>query len=171
VNEIVDLLVGNGIKEVIRHESIKYLENKEDFMKKVRTTSFALLFINKDYLESEVCMYQVLQLLKDENYSKRMALLIHSDVDICGSTLKAVPYIKYWTEKINSFNLQVKDTPIEAYGSLSKEAKQLVYTKNEIVDFITSIANSSVAPYEELKNAKLLPILRFIAKKTVEIPK
>jgi len=170
VDEIVKIFISYGIKEVICHESIKYLENKEDFMKKVRTTSFALLFINKEYLESEDSMYQVLQLIKDENYSKRMTLLIHSDVDIYGSTLKAVPYIKYWNEKISSFNKEVKDTPTEATNSLSKEAKQLMYTKSEIVDFITSIANSNVDPYVDLKQKRFLPILRFIAKTTIDIP-
>jgi len=172
VKDIEKIFTDYGIKEVIHYNSMAFMTNIGEFMKQVRTTSFALLFIDKDFLESPETMSQVLQLRKDENYKDRMALLVHSDVDIYGSTLKAIPYIKYWDEKIRSFEKQVKEAgSVESLSSLSAEAKLLIAAKSEIDLFINSIVNSNVPPYEKLKEVKLLPILQLIVSKTVVIPK
>jgi len=156
--------------DVVRYASLEYLGNIDEFMKRVRTTSFALLFINKAYLESLDTMSQVLQLQKDENYKNRMTLLIHTDVDIYGSAAKVLPYYKFWEEQFSKYKKVTENTPTEAAGSLAADAKQLSTTKNEISDFISNISKLKVPTYEELKSLKFLPILKLIIARTIVDP-
>jgi len=109
---------------VVRVSSVEYMGDIEEFMKKVRTTSFALLLINKEFLQALDNMKQVLHLQKDENYKNRMTLLMHDDVDI-GSASKVAPYTKFWEERFSKIKKDTENAPPEALGSLYLDAKTI----------------------------------------------
>jgi len=48
--------------------------------------------------------------------------------------------------------------------------KQLIVTKMEIADFLTSISKLKVLTYEKMKQENFLPILRIIAIRTIVDP-
>jgi len=154
---------------VVRVTSLGYMGDIEEFMKKVRTTSFALLLINKEFLQSMDTMKQVLHLQKDENYKNRMTILMNDEVDI-GSASKVAPYTKFWEDQFSKIKKDTENASPEARGSLYLDAKQLSITKIEIADFLTSISRLKVLSYEKIKQQKFLPLLRTIAIRTIVDP-
>jgi len=71
--------------------------NIKPFMKKVRQHDYALLLVSDAFLKSTKCMYEVLELMKEEQFEKRILHIVFPDVKIYDPKDKA-DYIKYWED-------------------------------------------------------------------------
>jgi len=141
------------------------MDDKIEFMKKVRTTNFVLLLISDAYLKTRHCMLEILELRKDDNYKNRIMLVVHISAkpiyDISGS----LDYVKFWDNEFKELEqaINVNELPLESRSeAFGKELVQLRNTKNEIISFIHEIRNLLVPPLEELKKISYLPILQRI---------
>jgi len=167
-SEAIDLenvLQASNIKVIRDEKSLNYMDDKIEFMKKVRTTNFVLLLISDAYLKTRHCMLEILELRKDDNYKNRIMLVVHISAkpiyDISGS----LDYVKFWDNEFKELEqaLNVNELPLESRSeAFGKELVQLRNTKNEIISFIHEIRNLLVPPLEELKKISYLPILQRI---------
>jgi len=167
--EIESALQENNINVVRDEKELSYMDDLMKFMKRVRTTTFVLLLISKEYLESRNCMNEILELRKDDNYKNKIMLVVHPNANIYGST-GAIPYIKYWNKKLKELEEAIEGLTLEEAGELGVELKQLRTTKNEIVNFIQNdIRFQLVPPLSDLKQDRYLPILQRIVNAVTNI--
>lgn len=159
-----NVLLASNMKVIRDEKSLNYMDNYTNFMKKVRTTDFVLLLISDDYLKSSKCMYEILELRKDDNYKNRIMLVVHSSAnpiyDVTGKG--SVGYVNYWDTKLKELEEAMVGLTLEESGELGKELRQLRNTKNEIVNFIQEIKKLEVPPLDDLKKNSYLPILQRI---------
>jgi len=69
-------------------------------MKSIRKTDYVFLMLSKEYLQSIACMYEVLELIKDENYQKRVIPIVRGNANIFDVT-GIGSYIEYWQNEFN----------------------------------------------------------------------
>lgn len=98
--------------EISRDTQLEYRDNIDQFMQSIKKNDVIISLITKKYLESEACMYEVTELMRDEDYFKKLAFIIIDNKDL--DFIKPVSdiddllpkiygeqrfdYIKYWND-------------------------------------------------------------------------
>jgi len=139
------------------------MDSLDKFMERVRSTDFALLLISTEYLNSRNCMYEVLQLRKDNDYKGRMLLIINEKPDIYGSRA-GLQLIKQWKQKCESLENDLKDIDdISAIAAYAEELKQLLLIKADIDGFVQKdLRMTLVPPLAGLRDKKFFPLVKYI---------
>lgn len=92
-------------------------------MNSIRKQDFAILVLPDNYLKSVVCMYEVLQLLKDDDWLDKTIMMLADGINIFG-TKEQLTYIKYWNEEYNNIAELIKLLPPESVSSQSEDLKK-----------------------------------------------
>lgn len=123
-NKIDEEFIKKGITLTRDKRDLRYKQNIEDFMKKIREHDFAILLISNEYLISSSCMYEFLQVLKEKDFEKKILPIIMIK-DFFNSDLKIV-YIKHWKEEINILSNKIKEMVTNNMGEhIGKEVENL----------------------------------------------
>lgn len=120
---------------------IKSWESIKEFMKRIRASSYAILVVSDGYLKSINCMYEVLEVMKDEDYRNRILTVVLEDAAIY-DLLKRTEYIKYWNEKYNKLLEEISIiNDHESSLALNKELKKIGDIKRNVGEFIQIISD------------------------------
>ena len=168
-SEIVDNLekiigdraeIKRDIKEIGAWESIS------SFMNSIRKQDFAILVISDNYLKSVACMYEVLQLLKDDDWLYKTIIMLADDINIFG-TKEQLTYIKYWNEEYNNIAELIKFLPAESVSSQSEDLKKVSRIKDEIGSFLHIISDRNI-PIEDVYEQINMRLEKHVASKVKE---
>ncbi|MBE6069077.1 MAG: toll/interleukin-1 receptor domain-containing protein [Clostridium lundense] len=141
VNEIDNYFKSRQVIFQRDKRDIESWESIKVFMKRIRKSSHAILVISDNYLKSVNCMYEVLEVMKDENYRERILTVVLNDALIYDALSKA-KYIKYWKEKYSELYDTIKE--IDDNQSTIKLLEELKKTKeimNNIGEFMTIVSD------------------------------
>ncbi|MEK4221513.1 toll/interleukin-1 receptor domain-containing protein [Bacillus sp. FSL W8-0116] len=128
-----------GIEIKRDRREIDYSQDIEEFMKTIRKTDHAILLISDDYLKSTNCMFEVSQIIKDDEYINKITPIIIGDTSIY-RVEDRLKYAKYWNDKYNFLNKEIRDLNIEDNISLIQELKKVKIICSAI-DEILSVLN------------------------------
>ncbi|WP_415279950.1 toll/interleukin-1 receptor domain-containing protein [Clostridium perfringens] len=141
VNSIDDYFAKKNIILQRDKRGIKAWESIKEFMKKIRKSDCAILIVSKNYLKSINCMYEVLEVMKDENYRDRIFTVVLNDTNIY-SPLGKAKYIKYWKDQHNNLEKEIKEIDdSEITIELSQDLKKIRYIMSSIGEFISIISD------------------------------
>jgi hypothetical protein len=115
------------VKRDIR--DIKAFGNIENLMKSVGNSDYVLMLVSKEYLESESCMYEVIEFIKDTNemihFADRTIPIILPNVSSNGSNIYTASgklfWVKYWAAKYRELDQILKEFGDEDYHQIDKE--------------------------------------------------
>src|SRR6185312_1407231 len=97
-----------GIECIKDNHTLQYRDNISEYMKSIRDARYAIVLISDYYLKSKNCMYEAIQLLKERDFlTKHIPILLPSAKFF--KTEDRIKYIKYWQEKFNELQIQLKD--------------------------------------------------------------
>lgn len=120
---------------------IKSWESIRTFMKRIRNSSYAILVISDNYLKSINCMYEVLEVMKDEGYKNRILTVVLRDANIY-DTMGRAKYIRYWNEKHKELSKAISEiNDYESTISLSEELKRTREIMNNIGEFVSIVSD------------------------------
>lgn len=68
--------ISRDIRDVQYHESFKR------FMQSIETHDYVIMIISDNYLKSRNCMFEVMEVVKDSQYQKKLAFIVLSDEDV-----------------------------------------------------------------------------------------
>lgn len=176
--------------EVLRDiRDIKTFGSIQDFMKKVRECDYVIKLISKAYLESESCMFEVIEFIKDDNgllhYLDRTIPIILPDAkegksNIFKSSGKLY-WTKYWAKKHKELSIQYKDFIEDKFDIDTDKALREVKNDLSILktiaecisnEFITYMCNHKlVVGYYTLKKNEYIQIVEKIAPNKYHIAK
>lgn len=128
--------------EIIIHrdkKDISYWENIKDFMKSIRNSDFAILIVSDNYLKSDNCMYEALQVMKEKEYSTKIFPLVINHC-IYGRDA-SIAYIKYWQDEFDSLSLKRQGIQNENASEIDTRLKRLREISLHIGEFIETVAN------------------------------
>lgn len=127
---------------------VDYSESFIDFMKKIRSTDYVIMLISRNYLLSVNCMYELMQVMKDEDYQKRLHPIIVSG-DLVYRIEGHLEIIEYWTSKYNELKSRVSNIDITAVEHLVNELKKMEAIKSNIGEFLNFLQEMKYTSYEE----------------------
>ena len=154
---------------------VKYHESFKKFMQTIETHDFVIMIVSDHYLKSRNCMFEVLEVIKDSQFQKKLAFIVLSDSDIQYYQNQSVPsigakvyslegqtaYSLYWTKIEQELQEQ-----IEALGDPTRAIHQI--KEKRIVQRILLDLPEFM---EFIKDAKGLPLSEHIENEFKDIVK
>lgn len=112
------------------------------FMKTIRQQDFAILVITDDYLKSTACMYEVIELMKDESWMKKVMFAVLENTHIYRLDERTA-YIEYWSNRCQEIESNARNLPLAATSDLSEELRKSTEITNNIGQFLNCVADSN----------------------------
>lgn len=108
VNDLYDTLTEKGFNVIRDKVSLGYGGNISSFMQRIGKGKYVIVVISDKYLKSEFCMYEILEIMKNNDYNDRIFPIILSDADIFNE-LNRLEYLDYWSEKKEELQLRIRN--------------------------------------------------------------
>lgn len=151
-----------GISIIKDNQELGYTDSIPSFMKRIRSCDYAILLISDNYLKSKNCLYEILELQKEENHWNKVLPIVYNGTKIY-LALERLNYIQFWEQKIKELESALQNIdPIncaEIYSEL-KLFKDIAYS---IDSFLKKISESLHYSPEEIIEKKYEPIISKLA--------
>lgn len=169
--DIIDnIFLQKGILLTRDVRDLEYKQSIQEFMKKIREHDFAILLISHEYLTSENCMYEFLQVLKEKDFEYKMLPIIVIE-DFFNSNLK-ITYIKYWKDKKKDMSNKIKEMvaeDLEEYiGDYAEILRKYKIIENEIGEIIENLQNRKMIKFSDEKEIDFQTIFDTIKKENTK---
>ncbi|MCB0214335.1 MAG: toll/interleukin-1 receptor domain-containing protein, partial [Anaerolineae bacterium] len=129
--EVVDQLdkafQDSGITIIRDKRDLGYRGRITEFMEKIGRGKAVIVVISKKYLESENCMFELVQIAKNNQFYDRIFPIVLDDANIY-KPIQRLKYVKHWEDQIaeldegmksvNSANLQGFREAIDQYTEI-----------------------------------------------------
>lgn len=136
VVEMQLLKSGYDVKRDIR--DIEPWDDLDEFMKSIRKQDYVVLLISDQYLHKENCIYEVYQLLKDDNYAQRTFPIVipftEQEQYECEKNNKStfmfeteyrIEVLRFWSDYLRRLDEKLVDIPREFTAELNKKYRNI----------------------------------------------
>ena len=163
--------ISRDIRDVEYHESFK------KFMQTIETHDFVIMIISDHYLKSRNCMFEVLEVIKDSQFQKKLAFIVLSDEDIQYYQNQDIPSIGakvYSLEGQTTYSLYWENVETELQGQIEtlgdptraihqiKEKRIVQRILLDLPEFIEFIKDAKGLPLSEHIDSGFKDILKFL---------
>lgn len=130
--EVEAALTARGFK-VVRDQTggLNYKDCIREFMRQIGRGSFVVPIIGDKYLRSPNCMFELVEIARNEQFVQRIFPIVLSDARIY-DPLERVGYIQFWEERIQKLNeaiislSDIADTGMDEELSFYKEVRKQI---------------------------------------------
>jgi len=163
--------ISRDIRDVEYHESFK------KFMQTIETHDFVIMIVSDHYLKSRNCMFEVLEVIKDSQFQKKLTFIILSDGDIqyyqdqnmpsIGAKVYSLEgqtaYSLYWTkiEKELQEQIEALGDPTRAIHQI-KEKRIVQRILLDLPEFMEFIKDAKGIPLSEHVDSGFKDIIKFL---------
>lgn len=141
--------------------NLKYKDSISDYMKSIRNADFAIILVSDDYLKSENCMFEALEILKEQNHKEKILPILIEGTKIFNAQNR-ISYIKYWKNKKEELENALKDldvsSSLESYSDL--KTLETIYTSMD--GFLKTIGDLKTSTLNELKEENYKSIIEYL---------
>ncbi len=145
------------------HE-LKYKDSISNFMERIRKCDFSILIISQSYLSSKNCMKEVLHVIKEIDFKKRILPIIADDVDIYSSQGR-IKISQLWFEKRKELEDLIKNLPPTNIINEIQELKTLEEINSSINGFLGYLSDSNNITYDNLKKENYKTLFNYLGVK------
>ncbi|WP_370398599.1 toll/interleukin-1 receptor domain-containing protein [Tenacibaculum dicentrarchi] len=146
-----------GIIVIKDNKELDYTDNIPNFMKRIRSSDYALLLISDNYIKSKNCLYEILELQKDDNHWDKVLPIVCDGTKIY-TALDRIKYIQFWEQKTSELETALKSiSPINS-TELYKDLKLFKDISFNLDRFLKQISESLHFKPEEIFEKGYKPI-------------
>ena len=164
--------ISRDIRDVEYHGSFKR------FMNSIEKHDYVISVISDRYLKSRNCMYEMLEVVKDSNFSERLAFIVltendriyykeDQDVPIEAKVYSAIDqaeYTKYWDKKVKSLDKQIEEIGDSVYAISQIKEKSIIHRiLLDLPSFFDFIRDNKGLTISEHENEGFKSILSFMS--------
>lgn len=119
------------------------------FMEGIRQQDYAVLIVSGLYLKSKNCMFEVMEIMKEQEYVNRIfpAVVEHGIYD----PLVRAEYIKYWQQECDKLESAIKMLEPEYTSELVAELKKYKSIASSIGEFLNLTADMNNPDIQEVE--------------------
>lgn len=140
-------LTGITVKRDIR--DIGPWKSIRKFMEGIRQQDYAVLIISGLYLKSKNCMFEVMEIMKEQQYRERVfpAVVEYGIYD----PLTRAEYIKYWQHECDKLEASLKGLEPEYISGLAADLRQYKSIAFSIGEFLNMVADMNNPDIQEVE--------------------
>lgn len=122
-----------------------------EFMKSIRDQDYAVLIISDNYLKSENCMYEIFELLKDNDFANKIfPVVIEKSIY---DTNKRIEYISYWESKSKELESIMQTISMLNRGEATATLKKINNIAMNIGKFLEKVSDMNNPRIENVAEA------------------
>ena len=130
--------------------------NIKEFMKTIRKQDLVVLLISDQYLKSQACLYEVLELMKNEDWWAHVMSVVDNNAKHMYTTRGRLQYVQYWTSEYSECEKMISDLQRTSTAKSSEELKRIEYIRDTIDEFIMKISEmKNPNPESAIKKIRL----------------
>lgn len=138
-NNIDEYLKKKGIAVTRDIRGVDTWQSLKDFMQTIRDNDFAVLLISDAYLKSANCMYEVLEIMKEQKFRTRIfPAIIDSAIY---STDKQIEYVQYWENRVKTLKRNLASLDYTNGLALGHELKKAEDISRSMADFLITVSD------------------------------
>lgn len=138
-NNIDEYLKKKGIAVTRDIRGVDTWQSLKDFMQTIRDNDFAILLISDAYLKSANCMYEVLEIMKEQKFRTRIfPAIIDSAIY---STDKQIEYVQYWENRVKTLKRNLASLEYTNGLALGHELKKAEDISRSMADFLITVSD------------------------------
>ena len=150
-----------GIQLIKDTINIKFKDSISNYMKSIRNADFAIILISENYLKSQNCMFEALEILKDQNHTKKILPIFIKNPKIFNAK-ERIKFVKYWKQQKEELNEELKNIDTTSTLSSYKDLKNLENIYSSIDEFLKKITDLKSSTLEELKKENYKSIIDYL---------
>ncbi|WP_316848930.1 tetratricopeptide repeat protein [Pedobacter agri] len=147
---------GITLKRDIRE--IAYRDSIKTYMQTITEADYAILLISDAFLKSANCMYEVLQVFKEQAFQVKILPVLVDGIRIF-SPLEKLSYINFWLEKHTVLKKQLEGIEIESVWELHEELKHYQSICDNLDGFFATVTDMSLETIKSLISKDFRPLL------------
>lgn len=167
------------IKLTIDEEQLDYKSDLDEFMKTIKNHDFTVAIISHSYLKSQNCMYEITELMKDDNYKEKLLFILLSDDEShfydeeikqikpnIYDTMGRLEYIEYWNDveiKLNDRICALKNPSIVPESS--KNSNKVSLITRHCDEILSELANKIGVSFNKMYESDFNDIKKIILKR------
>jgi tetratricopeptide (TPR) repeat protein len=150
-----------GISVTRDVNSLTYRQSVKSFMSSIRDCDYAIILISNDYLKSPNCLFELIELYKEKEFSEKFLPIINDDTKVYSLEAKS-EIVKYWQEKVESTGTLINTLQPTKTISLIEELKHYETIYSEIDSLLSSITDFKNISFSKGTNTNFKDIIEFI---------
>lgn len=107
VNQLDQAFQNKGITLVRDKRDLGFKGRIKEFMQRIGSSKCVVVVISEKYLKSENCMYELVQIAKNDAFYDRIFPIVLGDANIY-KPVQRIKYIQYWEAQIDELNEAMK---------------------------------------------------------------
>jgi hypothetical protein len=107
VDRLQEVLEEHGIRLIRDREEVRYKDSIRDFMRRIGQGKAVVVVISERYLKSENCMFEMVQIAKEQRLRERIFPIVLSDANIY-KPIGRVRYVQHWEKEIQELDEALK---------------------------------------------------------------
>ncbi len=144
----IDQQLSKNSKVIVKRDirDIGVWNSIRKFMQSIRQQDYAVLLISDTYLKSQNCMFEVLEVMKEQEYQNRIFPAI-IEKRIYNSSLW-IEYIKYWQNKCKTFEAALEGIDPANIAEVAAELKryqQITASMGEFLKIVADMNNPEIS--------------------------
>jgi hypothetical protein len=137
---------------------LTYRQSVKSFMSSIRDCDYAIILISNDYLKSPNCLFELIELYKEKEFSEKFLPIINDDTKVYSLEAKS-EIVKYWQEKVESTGTLINTLQPTKTISLIEELKHYETIYSEIDSLLSSITDFKNISFSKGTNTNFKDII------------
>ncbi len=133
----------------------------KDFMNRVGDSDFVVMLISNEFLHSRSCMYEVLELMRDRGFNKRLFQILVPGADIFNPKYR-IDLIKHWEHEKKELEEASKEIPGRSLKNINGIIQLLDNICSSVDDFMHEINEERTIKFAELRTDGYKELLQFL---------
>lgn len=145
VNKLDETLKKNQIQLVRDKRDLEFRGLITEFMNRIGQGKGIVVVVSDKYLRSPYCMYELLEIYRNREFTKRIFPIVMSDATIF-EPIPRLAYLKHWKDKKDELDLAIRDFGADAItviGDDYKIYKRVFDNFGEVVSILKDINSLS----------------------------
>ena len=108
VEQLEKTFQAKGIKIIRDKNTVDYKEPFKEFMQRLSHSKCVIVVISDQYLKSENCMYELVEIAKNGELHNRIFPIVLADAQIY-KPIERIKYVKYWEKQFQELQDEMKE--------------------------------------------------------------
>jgi tetratricopeptide (TPR) repeat protein len=150
-----------GIPLIKDTVDIKFKDSITNYMKSIRNADFAVILLSDNYLKSQNCMFEALEILKEQNHVEKLLPILVKEPKIF-TAKDRIKYVKYWKTQKEELKKELEEIDVTSSIDSYNDLKQLEIIYSSVDNFLKTLGDLKTSTLESLKNENYKSIIDYL---------
>jgi len=156
--QVYSVLKEKGFNVKLDKIELAYKGNIKEFMRAIGRGKYVVVIISDKYLKSENCMFEMLEISRNNNAYNRIFPIVLEDAAI-SDTNKRIGYLKYWDEKIEALNASYRTIDPVGTNEVVEKINQYNDIRRVFSNITDMLGNMNTLTAERLHIENFSPLI------------